>query len=343
LAQQRRTPLAESGVTPATLRVYKGHFWNYFFAISTVLPYSTSRTRTRFIMAAKYWMFTINNPAKDERLVMDSNVSYCVYQLEVGANGTPHFQGYVELVRKQRLSWMKRKFDARAHFEIRRGTQEEAMDYCMKEDTRVEGPFIFGTPRINEQGARNDIVAVQQRIREGADNYDLWTEFPEFFVRYSKAANEYRTEWAQRQQRETVEQLQPLPGWQTDLYGDLTGPVSRRKVIWIYDLIGNIGKSTFAARYRPNATFIVSGGKHEDIMYAFSQALAVEVVFFDYGRDQETVFPYRLLEKFKDGCFLSSKYVSRMVRFPTPHVVVLANFAPDKNKLSQDRWDIREI
>jgi len=35
----------------------------------------------------------------------------------------------------------------RAHFDIRRGTQREALDYVTKRDTRVDGPWFHGEPR----------------------------------------------------------------------------------------------------------------------------------------------------------------------------------------------------
>jgi len=41
-----------------------------------------------------------------------------------------------------------KKVDSRLHFEKVKRTPDIASDYCMKEDTRVEGPFDFGTKPI---------------------------------------------------------------------------------------------------------------------------------------------------------------------------------------------------
>lgn len=88
------------------------------------------------------FVFTLNNPG-DQPLEFDPNiVKYAVWQLEEGNNtGTPHYQGYVELVRKRALSRLHQLIPclARAHIESRRGTAKQARDYCMKEDTRVAG------------------------------------------------------------------------------------------------------------------------------------------------------------------------------------------------------------
>lgn len=63
--------------------------------------------------------------------------------------GTTHLQGYVETDRAQRLSYLRRRLSDRAHYEPRRGTQEEAIAYCQKQDTRVEGglQLCWGTKR----------------------------------------------------------------------------------------------------------------------------------------------------------------------------------------------------
>ena len=45
--------------------------------------------------------------------------------------GTPHFQGYLELVTKTRFLSV-RPLSPRAHWEPRRGTPKEAADYCKK-------------------------------------------------------------------------------------------------------------------------------------------------------------------------------------------------------------------
>jgi len=47
---------------------------------------------------ARFWCFTLNNP--DGNLDVDlaiPAVRYAVWQLEVGEEGTEHFQGYLEL------------------------------------------------------------------------------------------------------------------------------------------------------------------------------------------------------------------------------------------------------
>lgn len=101
-------------------------------------------------MEAKRWCFTINNPTDadkfwcvdgDEGHTNDllANIEYLILQEERGEQGTVHWQGFMILKKKKRLTWIKRRINARAHWEIARGTNEQARDYCRKEDTYTGG------------------------------------------------------------------------------------------------------------------------------------------------------------------------------------------------------------
>lgn len=79
------------------------------------------------------WCFTLNNPTEAEAsLFANSDYKYFIIGKEVGESGTPHFQGYIIFKTNKRLSAVK-KISERAHWEPRRGTHEEARDYCKKD------------------------------------------------------------------------------------------------------------------------------------------------------------------------------------------------------------------
>ena len=68
----------------------------------------------------KRWCFTINNPTDDDMFWEDAEhqeqFSFLAVQYEVGEQGTPHYQGFVILKRKNRLTWLKKNFNGRAHW-----------------------------------------------------------------------------------------------------------------------------------------------------------------------------------------------------------------------------------
>lgn len=114
-------------------------------------------------MTSRSWVFTINNPESNE-VPQVFNAKYCVWQREQGENGTQHLQGYCQFDNSCRLAALK-KLCPSAHWEKRRGTHEEAVAYCSKEDTRIEGPFSYGLP--STQGKRTDLDIVADVVKAG--------------------------------------------------------------------------------------------------------------------------------------------------------------------------------
>ncbi len=62
-----------------------------------------------------------------------SQIRYIVIGKEVGENGTPHLQGFVQMKVRKRTNPMKEIIGQRAHLEKRRGKPEQAADYCKKD------------------------------------------------------------------------------------------------------------------------------------------------------------------------------------------------------------------
>lgn len=91
---------------------------------------------------------------------------FMVYQRERCPNTDRlHWQGYLELRRRMRPRTLHQLLGNDCHFDERRGTQEEAIAYCTKEDTRVEPPVRHGEPA--EPGKRNDLSALRNRLMAG--------------------------------------------------------------------------------------------------------------------------------------------------------------------------------
>lgn len=107
--------------------------------------------------------FRVSNPG-DKLVPFDADkMVYLVYQLEKAESGLLHYQGYCELKRNMRLSGVKKLLGfPGAHIELRKGTPDEAADYCKKTEQpggRVEGTelYEFGEMKVPEPGVRTDI------------------------------------------------------------------------------------------------------------------------------------------------------------------------------------------
>jgi len=149
------------------------------------------------------WLFTLNNPENALTLNQFTDGTYLTYQLEQGEHGTLHYQGYVEFSKAKPLACLRGML-AGGHFEIRRGTQQQAIDYCNKLATRVAEPYHEGIPK--RQGARNDLDEIRDRIRSGVSNIDIADEYFGQWVRYHRAFAVYRS------------LKQPNRTWKTEIF-----------------------------------------------------------------------------------------------------------------------------
>lgn len=136
----------------------------------------------------------------------------------------------------------------------------------------------------------------------------------------------------------TITELRP---WQIELEKECLTEPDDRSIHWFYDRNGNNGKTVFAKymAVRHSAT-VLSSGKTADLAYICDSP---RIVIFNLARSVEDRFNYQALESIKDGMILSAKYESKMKLFNPPHVIVLANWLPDMEALSRDRWRITHM
>ena len=136
------------------------------------------------------YMFTLHVEDDEWQPVLHERFRFLVAQLEVApTTGQLHWQGYVELTQPARIPQVKAWLNApTAHLEARRGTQQQAIDYCTKEETRAIAdaePVRLGAPS-GGQGERNDIKAAVDLIRGGGGLRAVLDQAPETFVRYHR-------------------------------------------------------------------------------------------------------------------------------------------------------------
>lgn len=294
-----------------------------------------------------YWLYTINNPEPNDKTMqtrMHGMYEYLVYQMEKGEQGTLHYQGYVVFTSEKRLSTV-RTYQPRAHWEMRKGSHEEAKAYCMKEDTRVLGPWSFGddSKLPISRGQRNDIYKVKDDIINGQSIYNVANDNFDVFLRYSKsviAFKQFRDEFNLKvNMQKIIGEIQLRP-WQIEMQKRLLEQ-NDRKILWIVDSKGGRGKTTFAKYLVAyHDAYYVQNGKSADIMYSYNDQ---PIVCLDYTRDFESYVNYSILETFKNGIGFSPKYESRTRIFKPCKVVIFSNFLPNLEKLSNDRWDIQDL
>jgi len=100
-------------------------------------------------MTSRGWALTLNNYSQDEYALL-SSITTCKYYIigrEVGESGTPHLQGFFYWAKPIRMTALK-KLCPRAHWEATKGTPQQNIDYCSKEDPY---PLISGDPPLTQK------------------------------------------------------------------------------------------------------------------------------------------------------------------------------------------------
>lgn len=133
-----------------------------------------------------------------DELVIEENddIKYCVFQKEKCPDtGKIHFQGYTEFKKPMRIKAAQEALGIEnAHMEKRLGTRDQARDYCMKDDTRVEGPWEIGDFGSGGQGRRKDLLKLKERaLTEDVSNVILSNDVSNFQqMRFVEHLQKYR-------------------------------------------------------------------------------------------------------------------------------------------------------
>nr|QKV51179.1 putative replication associated protein [Crucivirus sp.] len=198
---------------------------------------------------ARNWCFTLNNYTPEEYEEAKSiTCSYIIIGKEVGANGTPHLQCYIEFTNAVRGSAIRKRFNERAHWEVRKGTSKQASEYCKKENNFIE----LGT--LSAQGRRTDLETIGQAVVDGDSIKEIATTYPGTFIKYHKGINALRNA----------------------LYEHRTEPPT---VVWRWGLAG-VGKSRGA--YEAHSTFYIKDGT--PWWDGYEQQVAIVIDDFDVGK-----------------------------------------------------------
>lgn len=149
------------------------------------------------------YCFTYNNYTEEVenglRTFADTECTYLTYQREIAPEtGTHHLQGFFRFKSRRSFLAIKRVLSTLGcpgiSLRVRRGTVDQAIDYCHKEESRnPDNPEIveYGR-RPPGSGARSDLRAVVSRIEQGASLRELVIEAPEAFIRYSRGLERVR-------------------------------------------------------------------------------------------------------------------------------------------------------
>lgn len=139
------------------------------------------------------WVFTWNNYTDEDieylKGLVPSKIRYLAFAREVGASGTPHLQGFLNLAKNQRFSYLK-KLLPKCHIENMKGRLEDNQKYCSKEGELTEIGEKPAQGLKRKRGAediteRNNLI---KTMREEKQWSKVVEKEPETLLKYYSAA-----------------------------------------------------------------------------------------------------------------------------------------------------------
>jgi hypothetical protein len=136
-------------------------------------------------------------------------------------------QGYVELINGCKYDNLHNilGLEKSLHVESRKGTRDQAREYCLKSDTAIGGTqYEYGEWRKTSQGHRSDLDSLADDVQEGRSIREIAERNPGRFIRYGRGIRDLREVLSKRRLEKT-------------------------EVLIIHEEKGNKGKTTFVMNY----------------------------------------------------------------------------------------------
>ena len=82
--------------------------------------------------------------------------------------------------------------DNTIHLEQRKGSHQQAKDYCTKDESRLHGPYEYGDDKDLVKSKKRKFEDIRDKIKSGASELDIADEYFGLWCRYYKAFSAYR-------------------------------------------------------------------------------------------------------------------------------------------------------
>lgn len=137
------------------------------------------------------WCFTKFTDDENWKPRETEDVAFCIWQQEKCPDtGRLHMQGYIRFKKPTRFGAVLEYFAGPGtpiHIDVARGNERQAgRDYCAKENSRVAGPWEFGTedPMAGTKGRRTDFEEIKEKFKQGAGLRQIAEEYTSQYVMY---------------------------------------------------------------------------------------------------------------------------------------------------------------
>lgn len=228
-----------------------------------------------------------------------------------------HYQFAIAFKTMKSVKQIQTIFQNKCHVKKMLGDKKDQLLYCDKERNNIIWEENMDCLGDLEEEKR--LLAERQEILDSWELPDPWLENKPY-----------------RWQEKFEEEIAPYKE-------------DRRKVYWLWESKGKVGKTHFTQHMVSKWGAVVISGKAHDIKYAIAKMkkdgeMAPKFIILNTPRTHGDCISYQAIEEIKDRLFFSGKYEGGMIKMRfSPTIICFANCEPDVERLSKDRWDIREL
>jgi len=235
------------------------------------------------------WSFT-NNTTTDIEPVLHDKMQCLVYQLEKGEeNGKIHWQGAFIVKNRNGVQkkTAKKMLLGDPHLEPMKGTWEQNVKYCSKEETRVKAGKILGCPPAygNELKAKKVSklkTFVDGICKEGKSKRQVMIEDPDTYIRNHNGIERYL---------DVV--YKPTINKKYNLDDFCTEPLDFTKsMVYVIKGPSGIGKTQFALAHFDNPLFV----SHIDDLKKFDGHDGIVIDDMDFSNRYDREFQIHLID-----------------------------------------------
>lgn len=210
------------------------------------------------------WTFTLHKSTEPKRrpqedteeqfamrkLATLQETRFLIWQWEKTTDGNHHIQGYIEWQNHKTMNATKAAIGFNhVHLEVAKGTAEQNIKYCSKEDSRVAPELAGREGEPAQQGQRNDWHGIRDKIKAGTSLKELCETDPHMVGKYPSGVSTLMKNLSRPERRHPVsifywtdESGAGKTRWTTETFSeaDPSGtPKEYREAYWVPDYSGS--------------------------------------------------------------------------------------------------------
>lgn len=260
---------------------------------------------------SRRFCLTLNNWTEDEyrniKSSFEAKAKNWIIGKEVGDEGTPHLQIYVDFKSPREFKTVKNMTSTRVHIEGAKGSVQCNWKYCIKDgdfETNIDADQWIST----HERARMLCMEEYKNV--------VWRPF----------------------QQEIISLLEEEPSKRNIYwYHDAKG-ASGKSFLVKHIALNNEGVILGCGK-----TADVFNQINDMMNPEKGPGTIPRIIILDLPRSSLEFLNYGCIEQIKNGCLFSGKYKGGCCIFPHPHVIIFANDEPKRGQLSRDRLITSDI